>query len=170
MTADLGLPATFLGVLLSAQGAGSILGGLIVGPLISRFGAPAVGVAGTALFALGLLARCLPWWPALVAGAVIGGVGLPWALVAAVTVVQSHAPAALLGRVAATANTAMFGPIALAIPLGAAAVQLGARPILLVSAATCLTAAAIAARRNEPETPGEAGAAAAASEAGRSGG
>jgi len=144
---DLGLPATFLGTLLSAQGAGSIAGGLIVGRVIARSGVTAVGVTGTALFAVGLLARCLPWWPALIVGAVIGGVGLPWALVAAVTAVQTHTPVALLGRVAATANTVMFGPIALAIPLGAAAVHLGARLTLAAAAVLCLAAAGVGARR-----------------------
>ncbi len=153
VTGNLGLAATFLGVLLSAQGAGSVVGGLIVGRVIARYGVTTVGVIGTALFAAGLLARCLPWWPALVAGAVIGGIGLPWTLIAAVTAVQTHAPAALLGRVAATANTVMFGPTALAIPLGAAAVHLGARATLLGCAALCLAAAAVVrcrARSAEP--------------------
>ncbi|MFJ5599272.1 MFS transporter [Micromonospora parva] len=137
---ELRLPTTFLGVLASAQGAGSILGGLVVGRLIAARGAVAVGVAGTALFALGCLARCLPWWPATVLGAMVAGVGLPATLVAAVTAVQTHTPAALLGRVAATANTAMFGPLVAAIPLGSAAVHLGARPPLIVATAICLTA------------------------------
>jgi MFS family permease len=148
VTVGLGLAATFLGVLLSAQGAGSIVGGLVIGRIIARHGVTVVGVAGTALFAVGLLARCLPWWPALVAGAVIGGVGLPWTLVAAVTAVQSQAPAALLGRVAATANTVMFGPTAVAIPIGAAAVHLGARPVLLAAAALCLIAVVVATRHS----------------------
>ncbi|MEU8181587.1 MFS transporter [Micromonospora sp. NPDC049044] len=141
---ELRLPTTFLGVLASAQGAGSILGGLLVGRLIAARGAVAVGVAGTALFALGCLARCLPWWPATVLGAVVAGVGLPWTLVAAVTAVQTHTPSALLGRVCATANTAMFGPLVVAIPLGSAAVHLGARPPLLAAVVICLTAAATA--------------------------
>ncbi|WP_433726588.1 MFS transporter [Actinoplanes sp. CA-051413] len=148
VTVDLALPATFLGLLLSAQGAGSVVGGLIVGRLITRGGVTVVGVAGTALFAVGLAARCLPWWPALLVGGVIGGIGLPWTLVAAVTAVQTHTPPELLGRVAATANTLMFGPIALATPLGAAAVHLGARPVLLAGAAFCLGAAAAVARRS----------------------
>ena len=139
---ELRLPTTFLGVLASAQGAGSVLGGLIVGRLIAARGPVAVGVAGVVLFAIGCLARCLPWWPATVVGAVVGGVGLPWTLVAAVTAVQTHTPAALLGRVSATANTAMFGPLVVAIPLGSAAVHLGARPTLIAAAAICLTAVA----------------------------
>ncbi|MFF0316875.1 MFS transporter [Micromonospora sp. NPDC005252] len=139
---ELRLPTTFLGVLASAQGAGSILGGLVVGRLLTRRGPAAVGVAGTVLFAVGCLARCLPWWPATVAGAAVAGIGLPWTLVAAVTAVQTHSPAALLGRVAATANTAMFGPLVLAIPLGSAAVHFGGRPPLIAAAVLCLTAAA----------------------------
>ncbi|MFF5178131.1 hypothetical protein ACFY2Q_08915 [Micromonospora sp. NPDC000316] len=99
-------------------------------------------MAGTTLFAIGCLARCLPWWPVTVVGAVVAGVGLPWTLVAAVTAVQTHTPSALLGRVSATANTAMFGPLVAAIPLGSAAVHLGARPPLLAAVAICLSAAA----------------------------
>lgn len=147
VTTDLGLPATFLGVLTSAQGAGSIMGGLIVGRLLAWRDPIAVGVAGTVLFGAGCLVRCLPWWPATVAAGVIAGVGLPWTLVAAVTAVQTYAPAALLGRVAGLANTVMFAPIALAIPLGSAAVHLGSRPPLIVAAATCLTAAAVVTSR-----------------------
>lgn len=140
------LPTTFLGVLASAQGAGSVIGGLIVGRLLARRGPVAVGVAGTVLFALGLLARCLPWWPVTVAGALVAGIGLPWTLVAAVTAVQTHTPSALLGRVSATANTAMFGPLVVAIPLGAAAVHLGARPPLVAAAAICLAAVVVTVR------------------------
>ncbi|CCH19523.1 MFS transporter [Micromonospora lupini] len=151
---DLRMPSTFLGVLAGAQGAGSILGGLIVGRLLTRRGPAAVGVAGTVLFAVGCLARCLPWWPATVAGAAVAGTGLPWTLVAAVTAVQTHTPPALLGRVAATANTVMFGPLVLAIPLGAAAVHLGGRPPLVAAAALCLTAAACL-RPPRPRQPEE---------------
>ncbi|MFG1870446.1 MFS transporter [Micromonospora arborensis] len=139
---QLRLPTTFLGVLTSAQGAGSIIGGLIVGRLIAGRGPVTVGVAGTMLFAVGCLARCLPWWPATVTGAAVAGVGLPWTLVAAVTAVQTHTPSALLGRVSATANTAMFGPLVAAIPLGSAAAHLGGRPPLIAAAVICLTAVA----------------------------
>ncbi|WP_422735354.1 MFS transporter [Micromonospora sp. WMMD729] len=147
---DLRLPTTFLGLLASAQGAGSVLGGIVVGRLLTRRGPVPVGLAGTVLFAVSCLARCLPWWQATVAGAVVAGVGLPWTLVAAVTAVQTHAPTALLGRVAATANTAMFGPLVLAIPLGSVAVHLGGRPPVLAATALCLTAAAASARDRWP--------------------
>ncbi|MFI6130591.1 MFS transporter [Micromonospora sp. NPDC051141] len=141
VTTELALPSTFLGVLASAQGGGSVLAGLAVGRLVDRWGAVAVGVAGTALFAAGCLGRCLPWSPATVAASVVIGVGLPWTLVAAVTAVQTHTPPALLGRLSGTANTLMFGPITLAIPLGSAAVRLGGRPPLVAAAVTCLVVA-----------------------------
>jgi hypothetical protein len=75
---------------------------------------------------------------------VLAGVGLPWTLVAAVTAVQTHTPPHLLGRVAATANTVMFAPIALAVPAGAVAVHFGARLTLGAGAALCLAAATAA--------------------------
>ncbi|MEU5550044.1 MFS transporter [Micromonospora sp. NPDC047793] len=142
VTDELGLPATFLGVLLSAQGLGSVAGGLVAGRLIARFGPTTVAALGTAVFAVSCLGRCLPWWPAVVAASVVAGAGLPWAVVAAVTAVQTHSPDELLGRAAATANTIMFGPIAAAIPLGSAAVLLGGRPPLVLAATVCLVAAA----------------------------
>ncbi|MEV7229989.1 MFS transporter [Polymorphospora sp. NPDC051019] len=154
VTVDLRLPATFLGVLLSAQGLGSIAGGLFAGRLLTRWRPVAVGVTGTVLVAAGCLARCLPWPAATVAASVITGIGLPWTLVAAVTAVQTHTPPAVLGRVAATANTVMFAPIALAIPLGAAAVHLGGRPPLIIAAVICLVAAAAVSRRRRPATGG----------------
>ncbi|WP_064445611.1 MFS transporter [Micromonospora sp. NBRC 110037] len=142
----LGLPSTFLGVLAGAQGGGSLLAGLVVGRLIRRHGEITVGVAGAVLFAAGCLGRCLPWWPGTVAASVVIGVGLPWTLVAAVTAVQTYTPREMLGRVAGTANTVMFGPITLAIPLGSAAVAVGGRPPLVLAAVACLAAALAAAR------------------------
>ncbi|MDO3686719.1 MFS transporter [Micromonospora sp. C28ISP2-4] len=157
----LALPSTFLGVLASAQGAGSLLAGLLVGRLARRHGEIAVGVAGAVLFAAGCLGRCLPWWPGTVAASAVAGVGLPWTLVAAVTAVQTYTPPAMLGRVAGTANTAMFGPITLAIPLGSAAVAAGGRPPLVVAAVVCLAAALAAAhggrRRGGSATEARAG-------------
>lgn len=142
----LGLPSTFLGVLAAAQGGGSLFAGLVVGRLVRRHGEIAVGAAGAVLFAAGCLGRCLPWWPGTLAASVVIGAGLPWTLVAAVTAVQTYTPPAMLGRVAGTANTAMFGPITLAIPLGSAAVAVGGRPPLVAAAVVCLTGALAAAR------------------------
>jgi MFS family permease len=141
---DLQLSAAHLGLLTSAQGAGSIVGGLIVGRLLARWSPTVIAGVGIVMFAGGVLTWCLPWWPAMIAGSVVVGLGLPWTLIAAVTAVQTKTPDHLLGRVAATSNMLMFGPIALAIPLGSAVVALGARPPLLaVALLALLTAAAV---------------------------
>lgn len=137
----LGLPATYLGFLTTAQGAGSIVSGLVVGRLVARFGTVAVASLGAALFGAGCVASCLPWLPSMIVGSTLGGVGLVWALIAAVTAVQVGTPDRLLGRVSATSNTVMFGPVAVAIPIGAAVVHLGASAVLLVTAGLAVVAA-----------------------------
>ena len=156
VTERAGLPAAFVGVLASAQGAGSIGGGLLAGRVLARTGTRAVAAIGATLFALGTLSRCLTWPPGLVSGSLLIGIGLPWTLVAGVTAIQTHTPDAMLGRVAATANTAMFGPIAAFIPLGALAVQTGSVPPNVAATAICLAAAALAAFRSRRGRAGEA--------------
>lgn len=141
VTTELNLPSTFLGVFASVQGLGAILGGLVVGRFITRRGTTAVGIAGTAVFAAGCLCRCLPWSPAAFGASIAVGVGLPWTLVAAVTATQRHTPAGLLGRVSGLVNLVMFGPVAVAIPLGAGAVHLGSAVPLSAAAGICLAAA-----------------------------
>ena len=143
----LDLPATYLGFVTTAQGAGSILSGLLVGRLLARLSAAKVATIGAVLFSAGCLAWCLPWFAAALTGSVLIGLGLPWTLIAGVTAVQTGTPDHLLGRVSATAGTVMFGPVALAIPLGAALVQLGARGPLFISAGLALVAATVPAWR-----------------------
>ena len=137
---DLHLPATHLGILASAQGAGSIVGGLVVGRLLARVSPAGVAGVGAVLFAAGVAAWCLPFWPALIAGSVVVGIGLPWTLIAAVTAVQTGTPDHLLGRVSATSMMLMFGPVALAIPIGSVLVGLGAVGPLLGICAVALGA------------------------------
>ncbi|MEU2615697.1 MFS transporter [Micromonospora sp. NPDC007271] len=163
VTVDLRLPSASLGVLVSAQGAGSLAAGLVAGRIIARRGPTAVAVVGTVGYAAACLLRCPPWWPANVAASVLAGIGLMFALVSAVTAVQTRTPEHLLGRVSATANTAMFAPIALAIPLGSAAVHLGGRPPFVIAATLCLAAAAVA-YRLQARTPGASPAAGAVAE------
>jgi MFS family permease len=152
VTHRLGLPANRIGILSSLQGAGSIAGGLGVGRLLARFGPTRVAAAGALIYAGGSLTQCLAGWPVILAGSALIGIGLPWTLIAGVTAVQLHAPADLLGRVSGTAGTLMFGPNALALPLGAAVVHLGIRVPQVISMLVCTTAALLAsARIKEPE-------------------
>ena len=141
------LPPTHLGILSSAQGAGSLVAGLVVGRLLARIPVVRVAVIGAVVFAAACLCWALPWWPTMIIGNVLAGVGLVWALIAAVTAVQTDTPDHLLGRVAATANTAMFGPVAFAIPLGAALVGLDDRLTLFIAAASILLTVVLLRRR-----------------------
>lgn len=115
ITIDHGLDPAFLGVLGSAQGAGSIIGGILAGRMSVHF-----GPLGAALFGTGMAMWFLPSVPLMVAGSVIAGIGLPWTVVAAMSAVQLWTPHEMLGRVSASASTIIFAPIAIAIPAGAA--------------------------------------------------
>jgi MFS family permease len=150
------LPATRLGFLSTAQGAGSIVSGLLVGRLLSRLSPLPVAALGAAVFATGCVSSSIPWWPAMIAGSALAGLGLVWSLIAGVTAVQTRTPDHLLGRVAATSNTVMFGPVAVAIPLGSAAVHFGPAPLFLATATLALTVAAAAGRRSRRYQPASA--------------
>lgn len=127
---DLHRPPAFAGVLAAAQGAGSIVGGLFGGRLLDRLGELGAaawgsalfgaGVLSNAVFATGLLGRHVPLTAVVAAGRFVIGVGLPLTVVAAFTAVQHHTDPAMIGRVAASASTLIFAPVALAIPIGAA--------------------------------------------------
>ncbi|MFF8847702.1 MFS transporter [Streptomyces sp. NPDC015127] len=144
----LGRSPAFVGVLYAAQGAGSVLSGLLAGPLLRRFGERAFAAAGVALFATAAALRVLPYEAvALVCSAAIG-LGLPCVLIAAMTAVQRETPDAVVGRTAATAGTLMFVPNALTLAAGAALVALvDVRALLPVIGALGLLTALLLARR-----------------------
>jgi hypothetical protein len=117
-------PPAFLGVLSSIQGGAATVGGLMVGWLMARFGGEApVALLGAVAFALGCLAQATGWLPAALLGSALIGFGLPWTVVAALTAVQRHTPAAMLGAVTGSATMLVFAPPALGLPLGAAVVS-----------------------------------------------
>ncbi|MFD7911226.1 MFS transporter [Streptomyces sp. NPDC059752] len=118
----LGRAPTYVGVLYAVQGAGSVLSGLVAGPLLRRMPEKVFTAAGVTLFALGAGVRALPYDTVALAGSAAIGAGLPCVLVAALTAVQREVPNAALGRAAATANTLIFVPNALALALGSALV------------------------------------------------
>ncbi|MFC5912865.1 MFS transporter [Streptomyces pulveraceus] len=138
----LGHSPAYAGVLYAVQGAGSVVVGLLAGPLLRRLPERVFTAAGIALFAVAVAARALPYDAvALVASAAVGA-GLPCVLIAAMTAVQRESPKAVLGRTSATANTLMMVPNAVALALGAGLVALVDVRVLLplVGAAGLLTA------------------------------
>ncbi|MEU9853150.1 MFS transporter [Streptomyces sp. NPDC047974] len=148
----LGRPAAYAGVLYAVQGAGSVLAGLTTGPLLRRVPERLLAAAGLALFAAATGVRALPYEATALAASAVIGLGLPWVLVAAMTAVQREAPAEAAGRLAATANTALFVPNALALALGAALVTtVDVRLLLPALAAAGLAGALRTARAAVPE-------------------
>jgi MFS family permease len=130
-------PPAFLGVLSAVQGAGAIVGGLVVGWLMTRLGGETpLAMLGAGVYALGPLAQATGWLPATVVGSACVGLGLPWTVVAAFTAVQRHTSTAILGAVTGSATTLVFAPPAIGIPLGALLVStVDHRIPLVVSAA-----------------------------------
>ncbi|MFC3896390.1 MFS transporter [Lentzea rhizosphaerae] len=99
----------FLGVLTAAQGAGSVVAGLM--------GRRANVAVGLVLIAVAALARTTAWLPAVLAAGFVHGAGLAWAVIAVATLVQQRTPPAVIGRVSATAISIVFtaGPLGLAV-------------------------------------------------------
>ncbi|MFD7318985.1 hypothetical protein [Streptomyces sp. NPDC059883] len=133
------------------QGAGSVLAGLVAGPLLRRRPERVFAAAGIALFATAVAARALPYDAVVPASAAGVGAGLPCVLIAALTAVRREVPAAVVGRTAATAHTQMYVPNALVLALGAGLIALADPAVLLplTGAAGLLTAWA-------PAAPGHA--------------
>ncbi|WP_448322261.1 MFS transporter, partial [Streptomyces sp. CO7] len=133
----------FVGGLYAVQGCGSVVSGLCAGALLRRVPERVFAAAGIALFALGVGLRVVPSVPVSLVASALVGAGLPCVLIAAMTAVQREIPAELLGRAAATANTLLFAPNALALAAGAGLLALVDHRVLLLAAAAVGTVAAV---------------------------
>ena len=118
-------PATFVGPLLTLQGVGAVLGGLVASRIVRRLGEPHAIVAGLLLLALGLggIAVAVELWQLFVVIAVMGA-GLPVLIVAYTTLMQKETPSRLMGRVSAATDVLVTTPQALSIAVGALLVSL----------------------------------------------
>ncbi|WP_420877870.1 hypothetical protein [Streptomyces agglomeratus] len=92
--------------------------------------------AGIMLFAVGVALRVIPSVPVVLLASAVIGAGLPCVLIAAMTAVQRETPSELLGRVAATANSLLFAPNAIALATGAGLLALVDHRVLLLVAGT----------------------------------
>ncbi|MEU2231700.1 MFS transporter [Streptomyces vietnamensis] len=128
----LGHAPAYVGVLYAVQGVGSVLAGLVSGPLLRRIPERTLAAVGLALFAVAVGVRgALPYEATALAASAVIGLGMPWVLIAVMTAVQKEAPPEAVGRVAATANTLVMAPNALAIALGAGLVAVTDARVLL---------------------------------------
>lgn len=138
-----GKPASYVGVIVSVQGAGAVLGGFA-----SPAGDPAAREAESislslTLFAAGLaVAAASPWLWGLFSGTMVLGFALPVFIVALNTLLQRRTPQRLMGRVTAATDVLLGTPQSGSIALGALLVTfIGNRSIFWISAAVIFAAA-----------------------------
>ncbi|MGA5797354.1 MFS transporter [Streptomyces cellulosae] len=161
---DLGHSPAYAGVLYAVQGAGSVTVGLLSGPGLRRLGARRFAAYGIGLLAVAVALRAVPYDPVAWACAAAIGVGLPAALIAALTEVQRRTPGPRLGRVTATANTLVFTPNVIGLAAGAGLVELldqraqlaGLGVVLGVTAAVLLGQRPASADRTEARSASDA--------------
>jgi MFS family permease len=111
--------AAFVGVLVTVQGIGGLVGGLLSATVVRRAGEVGALAAGVTFFGPAALALAYPrLWLGVVA-LLLAGVSLPLTMVGLTTLVQRRTPPRLLGRVAAASEALVSGPQALSIGTGA---------------------------------------------------
>ena len=118
-------PVTFVGPLITVQGAGAVTMGLLSSRVVRRMGEPTTIVVGLVVTTVGLVGvvAAAEVWQLLVAVAVLGA-GIPMIFVAFNTLVQKHTPGRLMGRVSTTIEVLVTTPQALSIAAGALLVGL----------------------------------------------
>lgn len=151
----LGRPATFVAVLMTIMGIGSVAGGLLAPWVIRRLGAPGTVAAGLASLALGLAGLVHPAVALALSGVPLAGLGVSFVAVAFATLMQKRTPAALMARVSTVTDLVVGVPQVVSIAIGAVLVSIvDYRWIFLTSALGLLTIAVLLwLRREEPAVP-----------------
>jgi MFS family permease len=152
VTAALGRPPSYIAIFGSAQGVGSIAGGLTAATLLRRLGELRIAGIGIALFAAANLCFLVLKLAVVFAAMAIAGVGIVWAVVAIATAYQRRSPQTLQGRVNAASNLLFSVPQTVSIALGAVLITLiDFRVEIVVMAAGMVVCAAylLLARREE---------------------
>jgi MFS family permease len=120
-----GQPVSFIGPMLTVQGVGAVLVGLVASRVVKRYGEPRGVALGLAVSSLGLALVVVvdQVWELLVSVAILGA-GLPLIFVAFSTLLQKQTPSRLMGRVSASVEVLTTTPQALSIGVGAVLVGL----------------------------------------------
>jgi MFS family permease len=136
-------PASWVGVVISVQGVGAVLGGLSSSRIVKRLGEAKAIVASLVLFAVGLaLCAVSPLLTVVFIGVVVLGYALPVSIVAFNTLLQRRTPNRLMGRVSAAADVVLGTPQAISIAMGALLVSvLSYRTMYWIIAAVIAAAA-----------------------------
>ncbi|MFI7021707.1 MFS transporter [Micromonospora sp. NPDC049900] len=115
----LGRDAAFVGVLVTVQGVGGLVGGLCSAAVLRRLGELGTLAAGVAFFGPAALALAYPnLWLGFTA-VLLAGLSLPLTLVGLHTLIQRRTPPELIGRVAAASEAVVRCPQAVSVGVGA---------------------------------------------------
>jgi MFS family permease len=157
ITAALHRAPSFIGVLGSAQGIGSIVGGVTASRLLRRLGDLRTAGLGVALFAVGDLFWLVPSLPVVLVSMAIAGLGIVWAVVAINTAYQRRSDQAIQGRVSAAANMVFSVPQTVSIAAGAALISIVDFRVEIVAMFIGVAASAVyLLTRNRPATRSDA--------------
>jgi predicted MFS family arabinose efflux permease len=151
-------PTSFVAVLGTLQGVGSIAGGLTASRLLRRVGELRACGIGTTLFVAGDVLWLVPSLPVVLASMAVAGLGIVWAVVAIATAYQTRSAQSMQGRVSAAANMLFSVPQTISIAVGAALVTLidYRIEIVLMGAGTLLCSLYLLTREKEEPQPAAA--------------
>lgn len=150
-------PPEFIAVLVSVQGAGAVLGGVLITTAIQRVAELPLVTVGLVVVAAGAALCTVSSLPVVLAGFALVGVALPTIGVAAATLLQRNTPNAVMGRVATGYEVLGTVPTTASIALGAVLVALWPYQLIIaVSALGCAGAAIflLVSRRSSRDRPG----------------
>lgn len=133
---------SFVGVIGTCQGVGSIAGGVTSAWLLRRVGDLRLAGLGIALFGVGSFFWMIPSIPVVLVSTAVAGVGIVWAVVSLATAYQRRSPGHVQGRVAAAANMLFSVPQVIGIALGAALITIVDYRVEIVAMAVVFLAAA----------------------------
>jgi len=134
---------SFIGVLGTFQGIGSILGGVTAARLMRRIGELRQAAIGLLLFGVGDALWLVPSLGVVLPAMALAGVGIVWAVVALATAYQRRSPTDMQGRVAAAANMLFSVPQTISIAAGAALITLIDYRIEIVAMALVFAVASV---------------------------
>jgi MFS family permease len=118
---DTGLhrPPTFVGVLVTIMGLGSVAGGVLAPRIIRRIGEPGTVAAGLLAMACGLGPLVYPSLPLSLAVVPFLGIGVVLLVVAFTTLMQRRTPQSLMARVSTASDLLIGVPQTVSIAAGA---------------------------------------------------
>jgi len=135
--------ASFIGVLGTFQGIGSILGGLTAARLMQKIGELRLAAIGLTLFGVGDSLWLIPRLGVVLPAMALAGVGIVWAIVALATAYQRRSPTEMQGRVAAASNMLFSVPQTISIAAGAALITIIDYRIEIVAMALVFAVASV---------------------------